>query len=289
MKIFKLKPEDNEHFKLTVSQFEHKTHKAYPYFQKQGKEIKQYAVCPACNNPVIIINLYIDKNLDENANKMSMHAKHVLGDIDGIANYNQENYDNCPFRNPTPFSSSEKKINKEKKNDLLSIIKEFPDLLLKSICEITMVNFSEDKFDEMLSNFMSMEGYYYRYVTKFNLPYSFFNMQKSIQISYQNINKFRSESLKNAIKNNSKLFTFRYGRIVKKEEIKGYVTMNAYFSNHRISQEVELIDYIITEKIGNESEVIILKEVQEVDQEKFLNLINKTKRLKDITNKYIQY
>ncbi len=32
----------------------------------------------------------------------------------------------------------------------------------------------------MLSNFMSMEGYYYRYINKFNLPYSFFNMQKKV-------------------------------------------------------------------------------------------------------------
>ncbi|MFF2089788.1 hypothetical protein [Paenibacillus sp. NPDC058174] len=289
MKIIKLKPEDNEHFKLNVAQFENRTHKAHPYFQQHGKEIKQYAICPACNNPVIIINLYVDKKLDENANKMPLHARHTRGDVDGIAQYNQENYDECPFKNPISFSSLEKKENKDKKNELLSIIKEFPEVLLKSIRDFTKINLSEEKFAEMLSNFMSMEGYYYRYLNKFNLPYSFFYMQKSIQISYQKIVQYQSESLKNAIKSKSELFTINFDRIVKKEGISGYVTMNAYFANHRFAQETEFIDYIITEKHGNETEVIILREVLEIDYEKFLNSINKIKRLKNIVNKYISY
>lgn len=144
MKIIKLKPGDNEHFKLTVPQFESKTHKTYPYYQQNGKEIRHYAVCPACNNPVMIINLYVDKRLDENANKMSLHARHIPDEIEGIAKYNQENYDDCPFKNPTSFSSLEKKENKNKRNELLSIIKEYPEILLKSIRDFTKINFSEE-------------------------------------------------------------------------------------------------------------------------------------------------
>lgn len=289
MKIIKLKPEDNEHFKLTVAQYENKTHKAYPYFQQHGKDIKHYAICPACNNPVIIINLYVDKRLDENANKMPLHARHIREDIDGIAKYNQENYDDCPFSNPNSFSKSGKRENKDKKNEILSIIKEFPEALLKNIREFTKINWSEEKFDEMLSNFMSMEGYYYRYVNKFNLPYSFFNMQKSIQISYQYLAQYQSKSLEKAIISKSKLFTIKNGRIVRREGINGYVTISAYFANHRFSQESEFIDYIITEKLGNESEMVIFQEVLEIDHEKFLNSINKIKRLKNIVNKYISY
>ncbi len=63
---------------------------------------------------------------------------------------------------------------------MLSIIKEYPEILLKSIRDFTKINFSEEKFDEMLSNFMSMEGYYYRYINKFNLPYSFFQHAKKV-------------------------------------------------------------------------------------------------------------
>lgn len=58
--------------------------------------------------------------------------------------------------------------------------------------------------------------------------------------------------------------------------------MNAYFSNHRITQESEFIDYLITEKRGNESEVIIFREVLEIDHEIFMNTINKNIRLKKI-------
>lgn len=47
--------------------------------------------------------------------------------------------------------------------------------------------------------------------------------------------------------------------------------------------------YLITEKLGNESEVVILQEILEMDHEKFLNSINKIIRLKNIVNKYIPY
>lgn len=118
---------------------------------------------------------------------------------------------------------------------------------------------------------------------------SFFNMQKCIQISYQYLAQYQSKSLENAIISKSKLFTIKNGRIVRREGISGYVTMSAYFANHRFSQETEFIDYIITEKFGNESEVVIFQEVLEIDHEKFLNSINKIKRLKNIVNKYISY
>ncbi|SEO05634.1 hypothetical protein [Paenibacillus sp. OK076] len=289
MKIIKLTPSDKEHFKLTATSFENKTHKAHPFFRKQGNEMRHYATCPACNNPVQIINLYVDTRLDENANKMPLHARHFSETIEGVAEYIQENYDECPFKNPVSFSNVEKKRNKNKKNELLSIIREFPEVLLKSIREFSKINLSENKFSEMISNFMSMEGYYYRYINKFNLPYSFFYMQKSIQISYQNLAQFNSEAVSNAIKSNSHLFIIKHGRIVKKEGIKGYATMNAYFTNHRFSQKTEFIDYVITEKIDNRSEVVILKEVVEIDHEKFLNTINKTIRLRNIVEEYIPY
>lgn len=289
MNIIKLKPENTEHFKLTVDQFEKQTHKNFPFFQRQGNEIRHYATCPACNNPVMIINLYVNKRLDENSNKMPLHARHIGKNIQGIANYDQDNYDDCPFKNPTSFSSNEKRDNQNKKNEILTIIKEYPEVLLNSIRQFTKINFSEEKFDNMLSNFISMEGYYYRYINKFNLPYSFFNMQSSINIAFQGILKFGSDNLKNTINRKSKLFAVKNGVIVKKDGVDGFAKLNAYFANHRIYQERETIEYILAEQINSNPEAIIYVEELEIDLDKFLNTINKYRRLRRIVNNRIQY
>lgn len=289
MHIIKLKPEDSEHFKLTVGQYEKKTHKNYPFFQQIGNETRHFATCPACNNPVMIINLYVNKRVDENKNKMSLHARHISRNVEGIANYDQDNYDDCPLKNPTSFSTNEKRENKDKKNEILSIIKEYPEVLLNSIRQITKINLPEEKFDQMLSNFMSMEGYYYRYINKFNLPYSFFNMQSSINIAFLGISNYANDKFKNAININSKLFAIRNGVIVKKEEVKGYATLNAYFANHKINQENETIEYILAEKLNSSREAIVYLEELEIDLEKFINIINRNRRIKRIVDNYIKY
>ncbi|CAJ1315721.1 hypothetical protein [Paenibacillus nuruki] len=63
MKIFKISQESNIIHELTVTNFENLTHKREPYFIKEEK-MKYYAVCPSCNNPIQIINLYPQKKLE---------------------------------------------------------------------------------------------------------------------------------------------------------------------------------------------------------------------------------
>ncbi|MEK4536350.1 hypothetical protein NST21_13595 [Peribacillus sp. FSL K6-1552] len=249
-----------------------------------------FAVCPACNNPIRIISLYVDKSLDENGNKMPLHARHYKKDVKNLVRYEQERYDSCPLSNFHSFSQSEKRENKERRNEIIALIKTYPEILYNYIRIITKIKFSDAKFDEMLDNFMKSEGYYYVYLNKFNLPYSFLNMQKSVNIYFQTIDNDKySKDMINSI-NQSKYFTVnRYNRIEKK--VKEYATIELYLANHKkYSDDKEVIELNIIEKSYKDKvESIIYKRSIEVNKTKFINIINKYKRLREIADKHIKY
>ncbi|MED3917601.1 hypothetical protein [Priestia megaterium] len=285
MKLFKLNVNTNEIFKLNVSNYEHQTNKQEPYFNESNNEIKHFAVCPACNNPIIIVNLYVKKTKDEKNNK-SLHGRHYKNSIKGLANYNEENYKSCPFSNPQSFSKVEKRINIEKRNEILSLIKVYPHILYNFIRDITKVNFSENKFAELVGNFMKLEGYYYIYINKFNLPYSFLNMQKSINL-YSQILYPNTEIIKSI--NDSKYFKVSNYNMIEKK-VTDFATIGLYLANHRLnSSSDEFIDVVIYEKASKDKkENIIYQKTIEINHTKFISFINKEAKLRSIVNRYIK-
>ncbi|MGN0460806.1 MAG: hypothetical protein ACI4HZ_00015, partial [Ruminococcus sp.] len=102
MNVFKTK--DSGGTILTVENFENLTNKKSPYYQskKNGKE-KHYAICPACGNPVTVVNLYKDNYIDMEQNRVSLHARHHKGTILGIAEYDEQKYKECPLHRDSSF------------------------------------------------------------------------------------------------------------------------------------------------------------------------------------------
>lgn len=61
------------------------------YVQKIGGEYKHFAICPRCNNPVIILGIY--KKI-----ATAPHARHAKGiNLPDITNFNEYKYLNCPY------------------------------------------------------------------------------------------------------------------------------------------------------------------------------------------------
>ncbi|GAB1255377.1 hypothetical protein Defa_28640 [Desulfovibrio sp. TH_2024_36128] len=58
MHVYKLKTGLQPIKLIEKEQFERDTGKQSPWYQKNGDEMVQYAVCPACDNPIQIIALY---------------------------------------------------------------------------------------------------------------------------------------------------------------------------------------------------------------------------------------
>ena len=64
MNIFSVGDGNTDGYKLTRETFMEKTHKRYPFYQDPKRyKTPYFAICPACNNPIQIINLLAWKTL----------------------------------------------------------------------------------------------------------------------------------------------------------------------------------------------------------------------------------
>lgn len=271
---------------LNVNIYERMTLKQEPYY----KDGNNYAICPGCGNIVQIINLYNNNTLDSNRRVMSTHARHIEKSIEGLAEYSREKYYSCPFSNPVSFTSTQKRINTGEYNEIIDIINKYPDSLYKIINEISGIYFSINKFKEMLGNFISSEGYNYRYINKFNLPYGFLNMQKSINIYKQSIysEKGLSGEIKNAINEKSTYFHILNDRIEKK--IDEYAKIKFHLRNHKINKEAgeQSIELVIFEGTRNEENNIIFNKKILIDMYSFINRLDKIDNIRNITNEVLK-
>ncbi|PEC52491.1 hypothetical protein CON05_25660 [Bacillus cereus] len=295
MKIFKLKTNSNEIFKLTVHNYEQHTHKKSPYYDMSGKEGRYYAVCPSCNNPIQMYKLYKDTTKGQ-----GLHARHFGKSIKGLAIYDEAKYLACELSNPKSFGEGTKHKNKEKSNELLTLIKRYPDLLFNEIRKIAGIGFSYKKFDTMLKHFMKSEGYYYTAINKFNLPYGFLYMQKSINLYCGFLHKYspHADEIKEAIQN-SKYHTVVDEEI--KKNIKEYAALDFYLTNHVVYKNKakgETIELRIVESAKDYENIIFKKKIP-VDKFSFMNKVSNLKdrsdknkeewrqRLQEIVDKYI--
>lgn len=207
----------------------------------------------------------------------------IVSSVTNLAKYNQEAYDNCPLGNPAKFGGSLKHGSKNRGNEIVRLIKNYPVVLYNEIRTITGINFKEKTFLAMIDTFIKAEGYYYKYINKYNLPYGFLNMQKSIRI-YKNklyYSPFKPEMI-NSI-NNSEFFQYKDYMITPKFK-NGFYEIELYLANHKIDRgyEIETIDLIIIEKsIGKTNEVF--KKTVKINIEKYINAVDTHRRINSIT------
>ena len=95
MKCYKVYPGDYPTHDLTRYNFEDDTCKCQPHYSRSG----HFAVCPCCDNPIKIINLYFSDNY---------YAKHYLADVPGLADFNPEAYEKCLLRGKNARMTNQK-------------------------------------------------------------------------------------------------------------------------------------------------------------------------------------
>ncbi|AQR93103.1 hypothetical protein [Clostridium saccharoperbutylacetonicum] len=223
-------------------------------------------VLPA-RNPITIVNLY-NYNRYEIGKRKKPRAfgKHHLKSIPGLATYDETAYKNCLLSNPKSFSIVTRRRNKNANNELIEIMDNNKELLLKYIREITCIYFSNKKFEYLLSEFINMEGYDYEFINKFNLPYAFLYQQRKINIFGQkfSFNNDHGIKLQNAIKNHSQYYEITNNNQISVKPNMPFVELSLALFNHRIvkdsnNQKKQTVDIILSEdviKSGKSTEIL---------------------------------
>lgn len=277
---------------LTENNYESKTYRKAPYYVNVNNKPKHYAVCPECENPIMIINLYTDK-VDENGNKLPLYARHVDYDVHGISNYSQQAYDDCCLANPTAITGGGKRIPGSKTStEIVDIIKNHYSTLYGYMCTIIGINIDDKLFKEMMNNFSNEEGHLYRGVTQYNLPYTFLYMTDNTKIHYQYLNTKSSihEEIKKAIIKNGTEFKVDgvYIKPKNKFEKGKFITLEMYFTNHKVNTNFnESMELIIQENINGNIKEIFQKKIKFDKKDSFMNKIKRDKRLKKIVDLFI--
>lgn len=272
MNIFTVIGEEGKCCKIDRMIYEEKTGKDRIYYRENGKH---YAICPACNNPINIVNIYDNERYEIGTRRQAPHGRHHDKDLPGLANYNKDAYNSCPLANPKAFGLTTKRKNKEDCNEIIEIIDNNKELLLKHIRDITGIYFSNSLFEKLLSYFMNAEGYYYEYINKFNLPYSFLYIQRKINLFNQWITyNSKGTEIKDSIEKKSKSYEVIDNKVSKKEGAT-YAELNLALFDHRIKEDgKQTIQLRLYEDIkGNEDSVIILKKTIEIDMGSFISKI----------------
>lgn len=285
MFVFKIKKGINQAIKVSERNFIDATKREAPFYQTVNGKKRHYAYCPACENPVVLIHIHVDNQfVDKDQRQLPMHARHIKTAIPNLGGYDQAAYDTCPYANPSSSKSRKKREQGSVSDELLWLVKTFPDAIDTIIRRDIGIAASEKLFIAMLTSFKEEEGHLYRYVSKPNLPYSFMYMADSQNLLFEKLdtNYAAGKELRDLINTNSRWCAVsKYGAIYKKKEVRGYVQLKFHFTDFEVDEidgeKYQKFSFVVIESCGNEEQEVLKKEVK-FDQFYFQNIVEKRAR-----------
>ncbi|MGL4209599.1 MAG: hypothetical protein ACRCTY_09465, partial [Candidatus Adiutrix sp.] len=269
MNVFKLAIGASSVYKIEQTNFEEGNLKKPPFysFNKKGEPV-YYAICPRCDNPIPIIGLYKSKN---------PYGRHLPHSIHGLANYDQEAYDFCPYACPQLKSPTEK-LKKTKLDGLpqriLNILKEQFDRVIYLLSKSIGIVITDKLAKAMLEKYLRTEGFLYYQAAITNIPWVFGYMSHS-QSLYGRIIK-EGTPLRAAIeaKLPDAIFSEKNQLFSKS---KNFMQITFCFIKHQLpfkNQTLnESFDFVVSAGEGTPPQEIY-RETLIVDETYFLNLIN---------------
>ena len=262
MNIFSVGDGNKDGYELTRETFMEKTHKRFPFYQNPNRyKTPHFAICPACNNPIQIINLFGVQYEEENTGRSNLHGRHCRYNVEGLPPYSEEDYKNCPLHNPVAFGIREVRNNEQLNEEIRDIVENSKSQICEDIREITGVLLSNKKLYQVINDYIVARDYCYTHTNKFNIPYSILYTRNAINIFGQKVGEADiGQRIYNAIQNNCAYFEFVDGRIQK--NIDGYVELNLNIVRHRIRESKQYMTVRIEEKKGEEIQTIFEEEIE---------------------------
>lgn len=259
--------------KLTQKNYDEITKRSYPYIQKHDGEYASYAICPACMNPVRLVN----KNSNERVSG-TLYAMHVKYSVNDLADYEQSNYDNCDLRNPARMDEKVRRLSSQDGTsiEIKDKIRNHFELLVQIIKKITSINFTDLIIAKMLDDFVLNRGHTYRAITPHNIPYGFLYMTEAQDLYGCKVSNKMADEIN---KNSEQFICGNYNTVGRRKNTKGKKII-FFFSDHKISsvdksQTIQLNIAELGVSDHPEDGKILYKEIVKVDNTIFDNYIRK--------------
>lgn len=277
MDVYKLRIEHTGSKKIDRDTFEEETRCREPWYQDStGNKRSQFAVCPACDNPIQLVGLYeIPKNLDR------PYGKHTTTGIHGIGPSDLEARECCPYFKPRQHDKSARKEGFEgtPRKILMLLIEQF-DRVAYIIEKQTNVVLSAAALRGMLERYKGERGYMYTGATLRNVPWIFAYMSDATDLFGQKV--VTNEALAKAISDRAPGAVIdENGRLAAKELTgmkKSFVDLKMSFICHRFYRDNEAgalqesMDLVVSRSYNREL-VDIHKEKIDFDHNWFEHLI----------------
>jgi len=184
MDEYKLTVEDFIGKPIDKDAFEADTLRREPWYQEGSADKQsQFAVCPACDNPIQLVGLY---HLPANVN--NPYGKHTTSGISGIAPLDVEARDHCPYFKPRQHQKTDRKAKFDGvPRKIVRILIEQFDRVVYILEKQTQVALSANALKGMLERYKGEQGYLYTGATLRNVPWIFAYMSDATALFAQRV------------------------------------------------------------------------------------------------------
>lgn len=269
MNIFKIRLGAISSHVINIHNFEDETRKEAPYYNRDilsNGRIAHMAICPSCENPIQIINLY---NINA---KTKPYARHYPNSVPYLANYNQDNYDSClltsQVRAQLDKGARKQRLAGQALEILKAVINQF-DRIIYLLGKILGLKITENLAKSMLINYLAGEGYLYKYASLNNIPWIFAYFANSQSLVNRVI--YQTELIK-AILAKTPLVLNKDNQLTKPEG--RYVNLSFFCQQHRAIEKDGNIEECMDFSVDFEDQEVYKQEII-FDTTYFSHLVNK--------------
>jgi len=257
--------------------FEEQTRNKFPW--EQGTPVrKQYAICPACDNPVRLVGIY--RKMDKRP-----HRVHTEKDIEGLQRHVLQKYMYCMLSKRSKYIDDAERFTEpnESQIELCHILQNNFHKVVYIAEKILHIRGSNNFWSSTLEQFIASKGYLYPWITLENLPWmliyfglsqkNIFNQDIVLESKIHQVitDKCNNASFDKVIIHANK----SYGKLSKSENAKGFLKpICLRFSGHKKQMIEDVLNETMTLYVDSGS-VEIYKQSIEVDQHYFRNILLK--------------
>ena len=282
LNVFSIKTNPKSAITLTQKNYNEKTRRSAPYVVNDGTTIHSYALCPACQNPVTLVN----RNVASTDSRV-LYAKHSGRSVPGVADHDQAAYKDCPLHNPERFDSKTLRESVARNDEILNALRHHLHLVVNVLEKATGMKFTDALVAGLLEDFKSNSGHKYRAVTLYNLPFGFAYMTEGRDAWGCRV----SEDIAAGINANSTGFEVDKYMFVKRKEGVKLRRINLYFDNHRVGNEdcgSDLVDLVVVEiDTATDVSTVLHEKTLSFDSGLFFNTYHRSERLRLLAQKHL--